>query len=84
MISLSNLGKHYGDRTLFASVSMQFNPGDRYGIVGANGSGKSTLLKILSGRPAPARVKSPPRGGRAWASSARTISSTRTPASSMS
>jgi len=49
MISLSNLGKHYGDHTLFESVSMQFNPGDRYGIVGANGSGKSTLLKILSG-----------------------------------
>ena len=49
MISLSNLGKHHGDRTLFEGVSMQFNPGERYGIVGANGSGKSTLLRILSG-----------------------------------
>ena len=28
---------------------MQFNRGERYGIVGANGSGKSTLLKILCG-----------------------------------
>ena len=49
MISLSNLAKHFGDQTLFEGVSMQFNPGERYGIVGANGSGKSTLLKILSG-----------------------------------
>jgi ATPase subunit of ABC transporter with duplicated ATPase domains len=48
MISLSNLAKHFGDQTLFEGVSMQFNPGQRYGIVGANGSGKSTLLKILS------------------------------------
>ncbi len=49
MISLSNLGKHFGDQTLFTGVSLQFNPGERYGIVGANRCGKSTLLKILSG-----------------------------------
>ncbi|MHC4607784.1 MAG: ABC-F family ATP-binding cassette domain-containing protein, partial [Planctomycetota bacterium] len=49
MISLSNLGKHYGDQTLFQGVSLQFYPGERYGIVGANGCGKSTLLRILSG-----------------------------------
>jgi ATPase subunit of ABC transporter with duplicated ATPase domains len=48
MISVSGLGKHYGDQTLFEGVSLQFNPGQRYGIVGANGCGKSTLLKILS------------------------------------
>ena len=49
MISLSNLAKHYGDQVLFEGVSLQFNRGERYGIVGANGCGKSTLLKILSG-----------------------------------
>ncbi len=49
MISLSNLSKYYGDRVLFENVSLQFNRGDRYGIVGANGCGKSTLLKILTG-----------------------------------
>ncbi len=48
MISVSGLGKHYGDQTLFEGVTLQFNPGERYGIVGANGCGKSTLLKILS------------------------------------
>jgi ATPase subunit of ABC transporter with duplicated ATPase domains len=49
MISISNLSKHYGDQTLFEGVSLQFNRGERYGIVGANGSGKSTLLRILTG-----------------------------------
>jgi len=50
MISVSGLGKHYGDQTLFEGASLQFNAGERYGVVGANGSGKSTLLKIISQR----------------------------------
>ena len=49
MISVSNLAKSFGDRTLFADASFQLNPGERYGLVGANGSGKTTLLSILSG-----------------------------------
>jgi ATPase subunit of ABC transporter with duplicated ATPase domains len=49
MISASNLTKAYGDRTLFSRVSLQLNPGERYGLVGANGSGKTTLLNVLSG-----------------------------------
>ena len=49
MISITNLSKSFGDQTLFDGVSLQFNRGERYGIVGANGCGKSTLLKILSG-----------------------------------
>ncbi|MFW6331127.1 MAG: ABC-F family ATP-binding cassette domain-containing protein [Gemmatimonadota bacterium] len=49
MISVSNLAKEFGDRTLFADVSFQLNPGERYGLVGANGAGKTTLLNILSG-----------------------------------
>lgn len=49
MISISNLGKSFGGRTLFEGVSIQLNPGARYGLVGANGSGKTTFLKILCG-----------------------------------
>ena len=49
MISVSNLGKSFGDRTLFGSASFQLDAGQRYGLVGANGSGKTTLLSILAG-----------------------------------
>ncbi|MCB9786897.1 MAG: ABC-F family ATP-binding cassette domain-containing protein [Deltaproteobacteria bacterium] len=49
MLTLTNLSKSYGARTLFRDVSLQLNPGCRYGVVGANGSGKSTLLRIISG-----------------------------------
>ncbi len=49
MISVSDLAKSFGDRTLFANASFQLSPGERYGLVGANGSGKTTLLGILAG-----------------------------------
>ena len=49
MITLSNVGKFYGEQTLFGKVSLQLNAGERYGLVGANGSGKTTLLNMLSG-----------------------------------
>src|SRR3954470_7051415 len=49
MIAVSDLGKSFGPQTLFEGVSIQFNPGNRYGLVGANGSGKSTFLKVLAG-----------------------------------
>jgi len=48
MISVSNLGKSFGQQTLFENVSFQLNPGNRYGLVGANGSGKSTFLRMLA------------------------------------
>jgi ATPase subunit of ABC transporter with duplicated ATPase domains len=53
MIAVSDLGKSFGPQTLFNGVSIQFTPGNRYGLVGANGSGKSTLLRILSGEDQP-------------------------------
>ncbi len=49
MISTTDLSKAYGGRVLFENVSLQLNPGNRYGLVGANGSGKSTFLRILAG-----------------------------------
>ena len=49
MISFSNVAKSFGQQILFENVSFQFNPGNRYGLVGANGSGKSTFLKMMSG-----------------------------------
>jgi len=55
MISITDLEKTYGDRTLFADVSAQLNAGQRYGLVGANGSGKTTLMRLLAGLMAPTK-----------------------------
>jgi ATPase subunit of ABC transporter with duplicated ATPase domains len=49
MLGTQNLGKSYGGRTLFEGVSLQLNPGARYGLVGANGSGKTTFMRVLAG-----------------------------------
>ncbi|HNN93415.1 MAG TPA: ABC-F family ATP-binding cassette domain-containing protein [Pseudomonadota bacterium] len=49
MITLQNLGKSYGARSLFSDVSLRLSSGARYGLVGANGSGKTTLLNMLAG-----------------------------------
>ncbi|GAC1352996.1 MAG: ABC-F family ATPase [Polyangiales bacterium] len=49
MITVTNLGKSYGARTLFDEVSLKLVVGSRYGLVGANGSGKTTFLKIVAG-----------------------------------
>jgi len=53
MISVSNLSKQFGDRTLFEKASFQLNAGQRFGLIGANGSGKTTLLDVLSGHTDP-------------------------------
>lgn len=53
MISIINLTMRFGGKILFSNVSLQFNPGQHYGLVGANGSGKSTFIKMLAGDVAP-------------------------------
>ena len=49
MIRTTDLGKAYGARVLFEGVSLELNPGSRYGLVGANGSGKTTFIRVVSG-----------------------------------
>src|SRR5262245_40319300 len=50
MISLTNVGKHYGARTLFSGVNLMLGVSERIGLVGPNGSGKTTLLDVVAGR----------------------------------
>ena len=52
-LSVENLTKSYGIRTLFKDVNFHVNEGDQIAFVAKNGSGKSTLLKILSGKETP-------------------------------
>lgn len=54
-ITLSEITKSFGGRTLFEEVTLTFNPGSRYGLTGPNGSGKSTLLKIITGAEEPTK-----------------------------
>ena len=49
VLVLENITKAYGERTLFDSVSLGINEGDKIGVIGVNGTGKSTLLKIIAG-----------------------------------
>ncbi len=53
MLTVSDLGRTHGDRTILAKVSFDLARGDRLAVVGVNGSGKSTLLRIVSGHDAP-------------------------------
>jgi ATP-binding cassette subfamily F protein 3 len=49
MLTLANLAKRFGTRTLFAEVAFTILRGDRFGLVGANGAGKTTLFRIILG-----------------------------------
>jgi ATPase subunit of ABC transporter with duplicated ATPase domains len=53
MLTVSEVTKAYGGKTLFEDVSTTFDPGNRYGLTGANGAGKSTFMKILAGEVEP-------------------------------
>jgi ATPase subunit of ABC transporter with duplicated ATPase domains len=48
MILLDKVTKRFGPKILFENVTIQFDPGKRYGVTGANGAGKSTLMEMLA------------------------------------
>ncbi|MFA4837154.1 MAG: ABC-F family ATP-binding cassette domain-containing protein [Dehalococcoidia bacterium] len=53
MLSISNLSKSYGERTIFSGVTANIGARDRIAITGPNGSGKTTLLEIIAGNISP-------------------------------
>ncbi len=50
VIEVSDLGKKFGDRTLYEGVNFKVPRGAIVGIIGANGMGKTTLFRILTGQ----------------------------------
>ncbi len=49
MLTVTQIGVHFGERSLFEGLNLFVGEKDRIGLVGRNGAGKSTLLKILAG-----------------------------------
>lgn len=47
MLTIRDLKKSFGGRTLFEGASMQINYGDCAALVGPNGAGKSTLFNLI-------------------------------------
>ena len=53
MLTIADVSKSYGTRTLFEDVSLFIARTDRYGLVGPNGAGKTTLFNLILGEEAP-------------------------------
>ena len=49
MLTISQISKGFGQKTLFTDISLRVLAGERYGLVGPNGAGKTTLFTIILG-----------------------------------
>ena len=49
VIEVKHLTKCFGEQIIFADVSLKFESGKIYGLVGRNGSGKTVFLKCICG-----------------------------------
>jgi phospholipid/cholesterol/gamma-HCH transport system ATP-binding protein len=49
MISITGLGKRFGDQWVFRGLDLEVTPGESIALIGPSGHGKSVLLKTVSG-----------------------------------
>jgi ABC-2 type transport system ATP-binding protein len=49
MIKVDNITKRYGKTTVLDDVTVKFESGHIYGLVGVNGCGKTTLMRCICG-----------------------------------
>lgn len=49
-LQIEKLTKSFGDRILFADMTLGIYQGDKIGLIAANGAGKTTLLNIIAGK----------------------------------
>lgn len=47
-LSVENLSKHFGDKTLFENLSFGLAKGDKTALIAPNGAGKTTLMRMLA------------------------------------
>ncbi len=53
VLTLQNIGKRYGQQTVFDGLALMLERGERLALVGPNGAGKTTLLRIITGSEEP-------------------------------
>lgn len=53
LLSIINLKKTYGVKTLFEEINFSIEDSDKIGVIGVNGTGKSSLLRIVAGQDTP-------------------------------
>lgn len=49
LLQINDLTKKYYNKTALRNISLNFEPGKIYGLLGPNGSGKTTLMKVVAG-----------------------------------
>jgi ABC transport system ATP-binding/permease protein len=52
-LSVENISKSYGIRTLFKNLSFGIDRGERVALIAGNGTGKTSLLQIITGKDTP-------------------------------
>ena len=48
-LTLENVTKTYGEKTLFKNLNLQISKGQKIALVAKNGTGKSTMLRVIAG-----------------------------------
>lgn len=49
LLRVENVSKRFGGFTALQDISVDIQPGERFGLIGPNGSGKTTLINCISG-----------------------------------
>jgi len=52
-LSVENISKSFGERTLFENISFGINKDQKIAFIAKNGSGKTCIMKIINGEDEP-------------------------------